>query len=87
MKAVTDFFVLATGKTDVQVRAIAGSVEARMELEGMRPLHRDGGPASGWQALDYGGVIVHLFLPDSRAFYGLERIWADARVVNWDEGR
>ena len=60
------------------MRAIADAVEASLKAEGVRVAHREGLPESGWLLLDYGDVVVHVFLPDTRDFYALERLWGDA---------
>ena len=75
-----DYFVLATGESDLQIRAIVDSVVDRLRTDvGERPLHREGQPgASGWIVLDYFDLVVHVFTPELRARYDLERLWGDA---------
>jgi len=78
---VTDFadwFVIASGTNDRQVRAIADRVEERLKELGVRPLHVEGHAAGQWVLLDYGDFLVHVFLDERRRFYGLERLWNDA---------
>jgi ribosome-associated protein len=76
-----DFFVLATGSNRRQVQAIADAVDAEVKASGSRP--RVEGYASGWWVLlETGGVILHVFQEDARAFYGLDHLWADAPRVN-----
>jgi ribosome-associated protein len=78
---VTDFadwFVIASGTSDRQVRSIADRVEERLKELGVRPLHVEGHAAGQWVLLDYGDFLVHVFLDERRRFYGLERLWSDA---------
>jgi ribosome-associated protein len=77
---VTDYFVICTGTSRVQIRAVVDAIAT--EFAGERPRGvREGGEAGGWVLLDYGDVVVHIFAPESRTFYRLERLWADAPVV------
>jgi ribosome-associated protein len=78
---LADYFVIATGTTDRQIRALADALVERLHDEGQRVLHIEGEPESGWVLLDLGGVIVHLFSPGRRAYYRLEQLWSEARVV------
>jgi ribosome-associated protein len=76
---VTEYFVIATGRTNVQVRAIADEVEEQLRLKaGEKPLGREGIGENKWVLLDYGDVVVHVFQPQERDFYRLERLWGDA---------
>jgi ribosome-associated protein len=74
----TDWFVLASGFNERQVQAIADRVEERLRERGLRPLHVEGYTPAQWVLLDYGDLIVHVFLDERRRFYGLERLWGDA---------
>jgi ribosome-associated protein len=75
----TDFFVICSGTSEPQLKAIAGEIEARLrEDEQVRPAAVDGFPASQWIVLDYLQVIVHIFHREKRAFYALEDLWSDA---------
>lgn len=78
---VTDYFVLASGQTPIQVRAISDHVEEEASRRGVRLLHREGYDRGRWVLLDYGDVVVHLFCEEERKFYALERLWGDAPVV------
>ena len=75
-----DYFVLATGESDLQIRAIVdGVVDAVRAEAGERPVSREGQPGSSrWIVLDYFDLAVHVFGPDLRAHYDLERLWGDA---------
>jgi ribosome-associated protein len=76
---VTEYFVIATGRTNIQVRAIADEVEERLRDEGgVKPIGREGEGENKWVLLDYGDLVVHVFQPEERDFYRLERLWSDA---------
>jgi ribosome-associated protein len=74
----TDFFVLATGNSDIQVRAIADHVLEELRSEGIRPLHVEGMDRARWVLLDFVDFVVHVFHPSAREFYQLELLWGDA---------
>ncbi len=78
ISTIADYFVICCGNSTTQVRTIADAVEASLKAEGAHVFHREGLPESGWMLLDYGDVIVHVFLPETREFYSLERLWGDA---------
>lgn len=76
---VTDYFVIATGNTNIQVRAIAGEIEEQLrDRGGVKPIGREGETEAKWILLDYGDIVVHVFQPEERAFYRLEKLWGDA---------
>jgi len=76
VSSLADWFVICSGLTDVQVRAIARSVEDRLEAElGRLPLRREGQSEGRWVLLDYGEVIVHVLTPSERSYYDLESFW------------
>lgn len=74
----TDFFVIVTGQNTRQIQAIADAVEELLGRKGVKPAHIEGGDRAGWILLDYFDFIVHIFSPESRAFYSLERLWGSA---------
>jgi ribosome-associated protein len=78
LSGIADYFVLCTGTSTTHVDTIAAAVEAALKTAGHRVRHREGKPESGWILLDYGDVVVHVFLGETRAFYGLDRLWGDA---------
>lgn len=78
LTAATDFFVIATGESDVQVRALADRVEERLREENLRPWHVEGLQHAHWVLLDYVDFVVHVFHREARSYYDLERLWADA---------
>ncbi len=79
---VADYFVLCTGTSERQIKAVVDDVvETLAREEKLKPLHKEGVPDSGWVLLDYGSVIVHIFSPEMRDFYRLEKIWSRAVPV------
>ena len=76
---LADYFVIVTGFSNVQVRAIARSIADQVEMDWQRqPLRTEGTGEGSWVLLDYGDVIAHIFLPKEREFYGLEAFWGHA---------
>lgn len=76
--ALVDLFLVASARTDRQLKAIAGAIEeALRERHDRRPLRREGTVESGWYLLDFGDVVCHLFDEENRDFYALERLWTD----------
>ncbi|MDX1998600.1 MAG: ribosome silencing factor [Thermoanaerobaculia bacterium] len=73
-----DYFLICTGTNDRQVQAIADAVQDALRAEGVRPLHVEGERVGSWVLVDYGDLVVHVFQPEPRGFYGLERLWSDA---------
>lgn len=80
---ITDFFILASGATDRQVRAIGNAIEDELRAAGAKPLRREGERESHWLLLDFGDIVVHVFQEEDRAYYELERLWKDAPEVTW----
>lgn len=78
----TDFFVICSGTNPRQIRAIADSVMESLRLEDVRPAHIEGYDRSEWILLDYFDFVVHIFGPETRLFYGLERLWGNADTVS-----
>ena len=78
---LTDMFVLATGNNERQVRAIVDAVDEAMTKAGVKLLRREGLEQAHWVLLDYGVLVVHVQQEDDREFYALERLWADATVI------
>ena len=75
---LTEYFVLATGHSSTQVKALAGEIEYRLGQSGVNPDHVEGVDGASWILMDYGPVIVHIFTDETRRFYNLEKLWADA---------
>lgn len=79
VSGVADLFVLATGDSDMQIKAAVDSVRERLrEQFGERPWHVEGYEHRQWVLVDYVDLVVHVFMDERRAFYGLERLWGDA---------
>lgn len=78
----TDFFVIATGTNARQTRAIADAVEEALLKLKAKPSHTEGYQRTGWILLDYFDFIVHVFSAETRAFYGLERLWGSATSID-----
>lgn len=78
ISTIADYFLICCGASKTQVRTIAEAIEAALKTEGLHVFHREGLPESGWMLLDYGDVVMHIFLPETREFYALERLWGDA---------
>jgi ribosome-associated protein len=84
--SITDVFVITSGTNVRQVRTIAEEVERKLKEEGARsPVQVEGLGDSSWVLLDYGDFVVHVFLTETRDYYNLERLWADAPRVPWEE--
>lgn len=84
--AITEVFVIASGTSRTHVRAVSEGVEeALAEAVERKPLRREGTDQAEWVLLDYGDVVIHLFQPEQREYYGLERLWRDAPRVAWEE--
>lgn len=77
----TDFFVIASGTSDAHVRGISDSVLERLASHGLRAHHVEGVTGGRWVLIDFVDFVVHLFHPQARAFYQLERLWSDAPVA------
>lgn len=84
VSSLADWFVICSGLSDVQVRAIARSVEDRLEEEtGRLPLRREGQTEGRWVLLDYGEVIVHVLTPSERSYYDLESFWGHGETESF----
>ncbi|MEO6989834.1 MAG: ribosome silencing factor [Aquihabitans sp.] len=84
--ALCEYFVIASGANPRQVRAIAEEVESSIgQNGGPKPLRIEGLSDRQWVLLDYGDLVVHVFLEETRAYYDLERLWADVPRVAWQE--
>jgi ribosome-associated protein len=81
LSSIADYFILATGRSDVQVQAIARGIEERMAKDKVRPLSVEGFEHAHWIVLDYDDVVIHVFYEPAREFYRLERTWGDAEEV------
>lgn len=81
---LTDYFVIGTGFSKTQVRAIAQSIEEKVvQQHQLKPLRVAGKSEGSWVLLDYGDVIAHIFLPEEREYYNLEAFWGHAEHLNF----
>ncbi len=78
LTSVADRFIIASGGSSTQVKALADYVEEALAEQGVHPLREEGYVSAQWVLLDYGAVVVHVFLQTTREFYDLERLWVDA---------
>ncbi len=85
---ITDHFLNCSGNTDRQVKAIAEEIERRLlERRSVKPARREGEHGARWIVLDYIDFVVHVFHKEDRDYYDLERLWSDAPVVEFEDGR
>jgi ribosome-associated protein len=76
-----DYFVICSGTSERQIKAIVDTVIETLDRDGIDALHTEGAPSSGWVLIDFGAVIVHVFAPEERAYYRLEQLWSGARTI------
>ena len=77
LTSITDYFLIASGRNVQAVRSLSEDLEDKLAEEQIFPRRRDGLHESRWIVLDFGGVIVHLFHPEERLYYNIERLWRD----------
>jgi len=82
--AITEVFVIATGTSRPHVQSLADNMVEKLKDGGRRPLRDEGRSEAEWVLLDYGDFVVHVFQDEQRQFYGLERLWGDARRLEWE---
>ncbi|MEG0753642.1 MAG: ribosome silencing factor [Angelakisella sp.] len=85
LTTIGDYFVVASGNSNAQVKALAEEVENQLSKLGIEPKKVEGGQSALWILMDYYDVIVHIFYKETREFYSIERLWADAPRVDIDE--
>lgn len=76
-----DYFVICSGESERQLKAVYEEVAHSLKKEGVLPHHREGAPDSGWLLLDFGDVIVHIFASQERDYYQLDELWSDALPI------
>ena len=76
----TDYFVIISGDSSIQIKALADHIEDELRNEGTKPYHKEGYQNLQWVLMDYIDVVVHIFQKESREFYAIERLWADAGI-------
>jgi len=82
VSTLTDYFLIAEGNVDRHVKAISDEVIDRLSQLGQKPLHVEGGDSADWIVLDYGEILIHLFVPEKREKYRLEELWHDGEIVD-----
>jgi len=85
LSSIAEYFIIATGRSDIQVQAIARGIEERMDRDEQRALAVEGLAHAHWVVLDYDDVVIHLFYQPARDFYRLESTWTDAHEVSLPE--
>ncbi|PQV64430.1 ribosome-associated protein [Abditibacterium utsteinense] len=83
---IADYFVICSGTSSTHIRSIAGNVQDRMREGGFRS-KPEGDGDSQWVVMDYGDAILHVLSEETREFYDLERLWADAKMTQWPESQ
>lgn len=81
LTSLAEYFLIATATSNTHVRALTDEVEDALAAAGEKPHHIEG-KSSGWIVLDYRSVIVHIFTPEQREFYGLDSMWSDGEVID-----
>jgi len=82
ISTLAEYFLICTGTSNTHVKTLCDYAEYAMEQVGESLLGREGHRGNSWELLDYGAVVIHVFTDEARAFYNLERLWADAEVVD-----
>lgn len=86
LTVLVDYFVIASGRSVIQVRSIVEHIEEVLEAAGVKPLRRAGHGEGKWVVLDYGSIMVHVFRQEEREYYNLENLWGDAQVLEFETG-
>ncbi len=79
---IADYFIIATGNSNTQIKALADELDYKTGLSGLKPQSIEGFAEASWIVLDYASVIVHIFNRDTREFYNLEKLWGDSENVD-----
>jgi ribosome-associated protein len=80
---ITDYFIIASGTSERQVKSISEEIEEALRELGAKPIRREGEAGARWLLLDFIDVVVHVFDEEERDFYDLERLWSDAPRLAW----
>ena len=81
VSSLADYFVICTGTSNTHVRTLCDCAEYTLEQLGETMLGREGHRGNSWELLDFGSVVIHVFTPEAREFYSLERLWADGEKI------
>lgn len=82
---IADYFVICTGTSTTQIKTLADEVEYKLSLAGVADIRLEGSAADDWKVVDCKDVIIHIFSPDARDFYKLDRLWADCEEIDTDK--
>jgi ribosome-associated protein len=82
---ITDYFVICSGDSDVQVKAICDHIRDQLEKKDIKIWHMEGYQALNWVLIDLVDVVIHIFKPEVRDFYALERLWGDAKITRVED--
>ena len=82
VSSLADYFLICTGTSNTHVKTLCDYAEYTLEQLGEPMLGREGHRGNTWELLDFGAIVVHVFTPEAREFYGLERLWADAEEID-----
>jgi ribosome-associated protein len=85
LTTMADYFVICHGNSNAQMRAISEEIEDKLKEKGVLPEAREGKDNATWILMDYADVIVHIFGKESREFYGIEHLWADAKNIDVEQ--
>lgn len=83
--SLADYFLICTGTSNTHVKTLCDYVEYKLEEAGEHALGREGHRGNTWELLDFGCLVVHIFTPEAREFYDLERLWGDGEVIDIDD--
>ena len=87
LTVIADYFVICSGESTTQVKAVAEFIEQEFAKKRIKPLGVEGAAHSHWILIDYGDVIIHVFEKETRAYYNLEKLWMDAKTIEIDEDK
>ncbi len=79
---IADYFVICTGNSSTQIKTLADEVEYKLGVAGVQDIRLEGGASDEWKVVDCKDVIIHIFSPDARDFYKLDRLWADCEEID-----
>jgi len=85
LTVIADYFVICSGESTTQVKAIVDFMEHELMLQGIRPIGKEGLNYGHWALLDYGDVVIHVFERETREYYSLEKLWMDAKTIEFHE--
>lgn len=82
---IADYFVICTGNSSTQIKTLADEVEYKLGVAGVKDIRLEGSASDDWKVVDCKDVIIHIFSPDARDFYKLDRLWADCEEIDIDK--